>query len=74
MRELKASEVSSVSGGSLTSMILDFFKNLNAPSQEEKTEWIRPDAIPDVSTVSGHNFGMGIFGLGVTVAFGLLFF
>ncbi|WP_312056202.1 hypothetical protein [Pantoea brenneri] len=74
MRELKASEVSCVSGGSLTSMILDFFKNLNAPSQEEKTEWIRPDAVPDVSTVSGRDFGLGIVGLGITVAFGLLFF
>lgn len=55
-------------------MILDFFKNLNAPSQEEKTEWIRPDAVPDVSTVSGRDFGLGIVGLGITVAFGLLFF
>lgn len=74
MRELKESEISNISGGSLTSLILDFFKNLNASSQEETTEWTRPENIPAANTISGEAFGMGVVGIVAAVAFGLLIF
>jgi len=74
MRELKVSEISTVSGGSLTSLILDFFKNMNSSSQEETTEWTRPENIPAANPISGEAFGMGIVGVVAAVAFGLLAF
>jgi len=74
MRELKPNEISTVSGGSLTSMILDFFKGLNSPSQEESTERTRPEGIPPVNTISGEAFGMGVVGVVTALFFGLLFF
>ncbi|MEM6052579.1 hypothetical protein AAH450_18635 [Erwinia sp. P7711] len=74
MRELKTSEISNVSGGSLTSLILNFIKNLNASSQQETTEWTRPENIPAANTVSGESFGMGIIGVVAAVAFALLIF
>ncbi|AMG56702.1 hypothetical protein [Pantoea vagans] len=73
MRELKIKEIESVSGGSLTSVILDFFKQLGASSQE-KTEWVRPESIPEANPVSGTAFGMGIVGVAAAVVFGLLMF
>ena len=74
MRELKKSELSNVSGGSLTSAILDFFRGLNASSTEETTEWTRPENIPAANPISGEAFGMGIVGVVAAVAFGLLIF
>lgn len=75
MRELKVSEITNVSGGSLTSQILDFFKNLNSSSsQEETTKWTRPENIPAANPISGEAFGMGIVGIVAAVAFGLLAF
>lgn len=74
MRELKKSEISNVSGGSLTSLILDFFRNINGSSKEETTEWTRPENIPPVDTISGEAFGKGVVGVVAAVAFGLLFF
>jgi len=74
MRELNNKEISNVSGGSLTSLILDFFKNLNGSSQEESTEWTRPENIPAANTISGQAFGMGVVGVIAAVAFGLLAF
>ncbi|MGJ0193854.1 hypothetical protein ACR6A7_16135 [Pantoea sp. RRHST58] len=74
MRELKSSEISNVSGGSLTTQILDFFKNLNASSQPESTEWIRPDNIPAANPVSGESFGIGIVSIVSAVVLGLLAF
>jgi len=74
MRELNNKEISNVSGGSLTSLILDFFKNLNGSSQEESTEWTRPENIPAANPISGQAFGMGIVGVVAAVAFGLLAF
>ncbi|MGC0829198.1 hypothetical protein [Pantoea agglomerans] len=73
MRELNNKEIEGVSGGSLTSVILDFFKQLGA-SSEEKTEWTRPDSIPVANPVSGSAFGMGIVGVAAAVVFGLLIF
>ncbi|WP_223564746.1 hypothetical protein [Pantoea agglomerans] len=73
MRELNNKETEGVSGGSLTSVILDFFKQLGA-SSEEKTEWTRPDSIPAANPVSGSAFGMGIVGVAAAVVFGLLIF
>jgi len=75
MRDLQINEISNVSGGSLTSQILDFFKSLNSSSsQEETTEWKRPENIPAANPVSGEVFGMGIVGIVAAVAFGLLAF
>lgn len=74
MRELKESELSNVSGGSLTSVILDFFKSINASSQEETTEWTRPENIPAANPISGQAFGMGIVSIVAAVAFGLFAF
>jgi len=75
MRELKVSEITNVSGGSLTSQILDFFKNLNSSSsQEETAKWTRPENIPAANPISGEPFGMGIVGIVAAVAFGLLAF
>lgn len=75
MRELKANEISAVSGGSLTSIILDFFKNLGSSSDsKEKTEWVRPDSIPPANTISGNAFGMGIVGIVAAFAFGMMIF
>lgn len=76
MRELKSYEVNDVSGGSLTSVILDFFKQLTTPSQE-RTEWVRPDSVPAANPIDGNTFGMGILGVGIAglvsaVAFGLM--
>lgn len=71
MRELKVKEISDVSGGSLTSFILGYFKQLGA-SSEEKVEWQRPDSIPEATPVNGSAFGMGIVGIAATVIFGLL--
>ncbi|MCX0499647.1 hypothetical protein [Erwinia billingiae] len=71
MRELRGQEISEVSGGSLTSFILGYFKQLGA-SSEEKTEWVRPDSIPEATPVNGSAFGMGIVGIAATVIFGLL--
>ncbi|NEG60611.1 hypothetical protein [Pantoea agglomerans] len=73
MRELNNSEIEGVSGGSLTSLILDFFNQLGAGSKE-KTEWVRPDSVPAANTISGSAFGMGIVGLASAVVFGLLMF
>lgn len=73
MHELNNKEIEGVSGGSLTSVILDFFKQLGA-SSEEKTEWTRPDSIPTANPVSGSAFGMGIVGVAAAVVFGLLIF
>lgn len=74
MRELKKSEIEGVSGGSLTSLILGFFNQLGTGSKE-KTEWVRPESVPEANPVSGDAFGMGVVGIvaAVTVAFGLLF-
>jgi len=74
MRELNNKEISNVSGGSLTSLILDFFKNLNGSSQEESTEWTRPENIPAANPISGQAFGMGIVGVVAAITFGLLAF
>lgn len=74
MRELKESEIKNVSGGSLTSLILDFFKSINSSSQEETTEWTRPEDIPAANPISGQTFGMGIVGVVAAVALGLLAF
>lgn len=76
MRELNINEIEGVSGGSLTSVILDFFKQLSmSSSSTEKTDWVRPDSIPAANTISGTAFGMGVVGVvGIVaaVAFGLL--
>ena len=70
MRELKDNEISNVSGGSLTSLILDFFKNVNSSSQQEPTEWTRPEKVPPVNTISGEAFGMGVVSVvGAVAAF-----
>ncbi|MHA6313536.1 MULTISPECIES: hypothetical protein [Pantoea] len=74
MRELKESEIQNVSGGSLTSLILDFFKSINASSQEETTEWTRPEEVPAANPISGQAFGMGIVSVVAAVAFGLFAF
>lgn len=74
MRQLNEHEISNVSGGSLTSLILDFFKNMNGSSQEETTEWVRPEAVPPAKTISGETFGMGIFGVVAAFALGFLAF
>lgn len=75
MRELKTQEIEGVSGGSLTSVILDFFKGLGASAtSNEKTEWVRPESIPAANPVSGTAFGMGIVGVAAAVVFGLLMF
>ncbi|RJT53523.1 hypothetical protein [Rahnella variigena] len=73
MRELNTKEIEDVSGGSFTSLILDFFKQLGT-SSEEKVEWQRPDSIPEATPVNGNAFGMGIVGIAATVVFGLLLF
>ena len=74
MRELNIKEIEGVSGGSLTSFILDFFKRLGPGSaSKEKTEWVRPDSVPAANPVSGDAFGMGIAGLVSAVIFGVLF-
>lgn len=75
MRELTGYEIKEVSGGSLTSLIMDFFKGLNSSStSNEKTEWVRPESIPAANPVSGTTFGMGIVGVAAAVIFGLLVF
>lgn len=71
MRELNSKEIEGVSGGSLTSLIMDFFKQLGS-SSEEKTEWVRPDTVPEANPIGGSAFGMGIFGMAAAVVFGLL--
>lgn len=73
MRELKNNEIKGISGGSLTSVILDFFNQLGG-SSKEKTEWVRPESIPEANPVSGTTFGMGIVGVAAAVVFGLLMF
>ncbi|MFL6612816.1 MULTISPECIES: hypothetical protein [Pantoea] len=73
MRELNNREIEGVSGGSLTSVILDFFSQLGA-SSKEKTEWVRPDSVPAANPISGSAFGMGIVGIAAAVVFGLLAF
>lgn len=73
MRELKTNEIEGVSGGSLTSVILDFFKQIGGGSKE-KTEWVRPESIPEANPVSGTAFGMGVVGVAAAVVFGLLMF
>ncbi|MFW0699750.1 hypothetical protein [Pantoea sp. R13S299] len=73
MRELNNREIEGVSGGSLTSVILDFFNQLGA-SSKEKTEWVRPDSVPVANPISGSAFGMGIVGIAAAVVFGLLTF
>lgn len=73
MRELETKEIENVSGGSLTSVILDFFKQLSGTSSsKEKTEWTRPDSVPEANPIDGTTFGMGIVGVVAAVAFGLL--
>lgn len=73
MRELTNKEIEGVSGGSLTSLILDFFKGLGTSSTStEKTEWVRPESIPAANPISGTAFGMGIVGIVAAVAFGML--
>jgi hypothetical protein len=75
MRELNIKELEGVSGGSLTSLILDFFKELGTSSTStEKTEWVRPDSVPAANPISGSAFGMGIVGIAAAVVFGLLTF
>lgn len=73
MRDLNDNEIKGVSGGSLTSAILDFFNQLGA-SSKEKTEWVRPESIPEANPISGSAFGMGIVGIAAAVVFGLLAF
>lgn len=73
MRELNNHEIEGVSGGSLTSVILDFFNQLGG-SSKEKTEWVRPDSVPAANPISGSAFGMGIVGIAAAVVFGLLAF
>jgi len=73
MRELNNREIEGVSGGSLTSVILDFFNQLSG-SSKEKTEWVRPDSVPAANPISGSAFGMGIVGIAAAVVFGLLAF
>jgi hypothetical protein len=73
MRELNSNEIKGVSGGSLTSIILDFFNQLGAGSKE-KTEWVRPDSVPAANPISGSAFGIGIVGVAAAVVFGLLAF
>lgn len=73
MRELETKEIESVSGGSLTSVILDFFKQLSGmSSSKERTEWTRPDSVPAANPIDGSTFGMGIVGIVAAVTFGLL--
>ncbi|MGJ0482730.1 hypothetical protein [Pantoea agglomerans] len=75
MRELNTQEIKGVSGGSLTSVIMDFFKGLGSSStSKEKTEWVRPESIPAANPVDGTTFGMGIVGVAAAVVFGLLMF
>lgn len=71
MRELNNQEIQNVSGGSLTSLILDFFKQLSAGPSEEKTEWTRPEGIPEANPINGTAFGMGIVSVVAAIAFGL---
>jgi hypothetical protein len=73
MRQLNSKEIEDVSGGSLTSLIMDYFKQLGT-SSEEKSEWQRPDSIPEATPINGSAFGMGIVGIAATVVFGLLLF
>ncbi|WP_337013616.1 hypothetical protein [Pantoea sp. AS142] len=73
MRELNNNEIQEVSGGSLTSVILNFFNQLGKDSSE-KTEWVRPDSVPAANPISGSAFGMGIVGIAAAVVFGLLLF
>ncbi|NYS31949.1 MULTISPECIES: hypothetical protein [unclassified Pantoea] len=73
MRELNTKEIEGVSGGSLTSLILDFFRGLgDSSTSTEKTEWVRPDSVPAANPISGNAFGMGIVGIVAAVAFGML--
>jgi len=72
MRELNSKEIENVSGGSLTSLIMDFFKQLTTGTSEEKTDWVRPDDIPEANPVDGSAFGMGIVGIAAAVVIGML--
>lgn len=74
MRELNVHEIEKVSGGSLTSLILDFFKSINSSSKEKNREWTRPESIPSANPVSGEAFGRGIIGIIAAITFGLLVF
>lgn len=65
MRELNNSEIEGVSGGSLTSSILGFFKSLNSNNNnnEEDVNWVRPDSISPGQPISGSTFGKGVVGI-----------
>lgn len=74
MRELKTSEIESVSGGSLTTLIMGFFKDLTSSSSSNNADWVRPDDIPEATPVSGEVFGIGLVSvLAATVALSTLF-
>lgn len=74
MRELKVNEIANVSGGSLTTLIMGFFKNVDTSFKKKQTEWIRPKGIPAANPVSGETFGRGIISIISAITFGLLFF
>ncbi|MEZ3501478.1 hypothetical protein [Pantoea sp. KPR_PJ] len=68
MRELNGKEIETVSGASLTSQIMDFFKQFTTSTSKEKTDWVRPEDIPESHPVSGSTFGLGIVGLATAAA------
>lgn len=70
MRELKNSEIAIVSGGSLTTFIMGFFRQLNSSTTKEKTDWVRPENIPAATPVSGEVFGRGVVTALLSLVFG----
>ncbi|MGL6017137.1 MAG: hypothetical protein ACRC0C_00520 [Gibbsiella quercinecans] len=73
MRELTAVEMEAVSGGSLTTFILDYIRQLTGSSaSNNSSEWVRPEDIPEATPVDGTIFGMALVGVISFIGLGLI--
>lgn len=72
MRELDSEQLKNVSGGTLTSVIMDFFNQATTSSSKEKTNWTRPESIPETNTISGSTFGLAVIGIAAVAIYSVL--
>ncbi|MTH45709.1 hypothetical protein [Intestinirhabdus alba] len=70
MRNLNNEEINQISGGSLTSAILDYFRNLNSGGDSGKQDWQSSSTTPSPALGKGDQYGAAIVtGLAVIALF-----
>ncbi|MGU3521609.1 hypothetical protein ACLBW2_00685 [Enterobacteriaceae bacterium C23F] len=60
MKEINGEVLTKVSGGNLTSSILDFFRNWGADSNSEQGEWTSSSTVESPALGKGDEYGKAI--------------